>query len=192
MEYDIFTLQHDLSGVLTEKRLYHSIGVQAFCLALALHHGYNVEKANLAGLIHDCAKCIPDDQMLMECDNNNITVKEVERRNPYLLHGKLGAFYAEHKYGIKDSDILSSVVYHTTGKPDMTLLEKIVFTADYIEPNRSSKQIPDLNAIRALAFENLDEAVYKILENTLHYLEGVQKEIDNMTIDAYLYYKTHR
>ncbi len=191
MDYDIYALQHDLTNILTEKRLFHSFGVQDFSFALALRYGYDTSKANVAGLLHDCAKCIEDTIMLKECEKYNIPVREVEHRSPYLLHGKLGAYYAEHKYGIIDSDVLSAITYHTTGKPDMSLLEKIVFTADYIEPNRSRDHIPGLDKIRELAFFDLDKAVYQILTNTLQYLKCKQLEIDNLTIDAYDYYKTY-
>lgn len=191
MDYDIYDLEHELTKVLTEKRLFHSFGVQGISFALAIRHGCDTSKANVAGLLHDCAKCMEDTDILMECDKYKIPVKEVERRNPYLLHGKLGAYYAEHKYGITDFDTLSAITYHTTGKPDMNLLEKIVFTADYIEPNRSSNRIPGLDAIRELAFTDLNKAVYQILFNTLNYLENQQQEIDNLTIEAYDYYKKY-
>lgn len=195
MEYEIFELQQKLSRKLAEKRFYHSLGVQATSFAMAIQIGADadtVEKANLAGLMHDCAKYLSDEKMLMRCKKYNLAISEVETRNPYLLHGKLGAYYAEYKYGIIDADILSAITYHTTGKPDMTLLEKIVFTADYIEPNRSENQIPDLNEIRKLAFDDLDKAVYRILENTLYYLKGEHQEIDNLTVEAYDYYKKHQ
>lgn len=192
MDYDIYALQHELSNILTEKRLFHSFGVQSFSFALALRYGYDTSKANVAGLLHDCAKCMKDTTILMECEKNNIAVRAVERRSPYLLHGKLGAYYAEYKYGITDRDVLSAITYHTTGKPDMNMLEKIVFTADYIEPNRSTKCIPGLEYTRELAFCDLDKAVYQILDNTLQYLESKQLEIDNLTIDAYDYYKSYR
>lgn len=192
MNYNIFELQQKLSKKLTEKRFYHTLGVQAISFAMAIQYGYDIEKANLAGLLHDCAKCLPDETLLSECNTYGLSVSEVERRNPYLLHGKLGAYYAEYKYGIVDAEILSAIIYHTTGKPNMTLIEKIIFTADYIEPNRSSKQIPDLNEIRRLAFENIDKAVYRIIENTLNYLENEHLEIDNSMVDAYDYYKLYK
>lgn len=190
MEYDVFKIQHNLSQELTEKRFYHSLGVQTTSFAMAIRYNYDVDKANLAGLIHDCAKCLQDEQLLLNCVTYNIPISEVERRNPYLLHGKLGAYYAELKYGINDTDILSAITYHTTGKVDMTLLEKIIFTADFIEPGRSAKRIPNLNEIRKLAFEDLDKAVYRILDSTLHYLKEEGQEIDNLTAQAYDFYKT--
>ncbi len=106
-----------------------------------------------------------------------------------LLHGKLGAYYSEHRYGICDSEILTAIHWHTTGKPGMNLLEKIIFVADFIEPNRSEERIPELNDIRRLAFTDLDSAVVEILKNTLFYLEKQGQEIDNLTVAAYEYYR---
>lgn len=189
MEIDLFKLQHSLSEMLTEKRFYHSLGVQATSFAMAARYDYDLNKASLAGLLHDCAKCLTDDQLLYYCETNHIIVRDVERSIPYLLHGKLGAFYAEHKYSIKDADVLSAITYHTTGKSDMTLLEKIVFTADFIEPGRSDKRIPNLNQIRKIAFNNLDLAVYRILESTLTYLKNENQKIDTLTVEAHAFYK---
>ncbi|MGB8453860.1 MAG: bis(5'-nucleosyl)-tetraphosphatase (symmetrical) YqeK [Anaerocolumna sp.] len=189
MDYDIYTLQKKLSKIMTKKRLYHSLGVQGISLALAIQYGYDIDKANLAGLLHDCAKDMKNEELINECRKYNLPVTDVENRNGFLLHGKLGAYYTEHIYGVKDPEILSAINWHTTGKPDMTLLEKIIFVADYIEPSRSSKRIPELNAIRRLAFTDLEKAVLEILNNTLLYLEKEGQEIDKLTVDAYDYYK---
>jgi predicted HD superfamily hydrolase involved in NAD metabolism len=189
MYYDIYKIQHDLLGRLDEKRFYHSLGVQGISFALALQYGYDADKANIAGLLHDVAKCLSDQDLLSECVAYSLDISEVERKNPFLLHGKLGAYYAKLNYGINDESILSAISYHTTGKPNMSLLEKIIFTADYIEPNRSPKKIPELDDIRILAFKDLDRAVLKILENTLLYLKEANKEIDTLTVDTYEYYK---
>lgn len=189
MDYDILDLQKKLSKIMSAKRLYHSLGVQGMSLALAIRYGYDMDKANLAGLLHDCAKDLEDEELIKECNTYNLPVSPVETRNGFLLHGKLGAYYAQHKYGVDDSEIISSIYWHTTGRPDMTLLEKIVFVADYIEPNRSVKRIPELNTIRAIAFADLDKAVTEILKNTLLYLEKQGQEIDNLTVVAYDYYR---
>lgn len=189
MEYDFLTLKKTIAKEMTEKRFYHTLGVEAVSFSLAIQYNYDSDKATLAGLLHDCAKCLPDEELLMQCETYNLPISDVERRNPYLLHGKLGAYYAKHKYGILDEDILSAITYHTTGKENMNLLEKIVFTADYIEPNRSKKRIPDLDDIRKLAFTDIDKAVYQILANTLNYLDTGTKEIDQLTVTAYEYYK---
>ena len=150
-------------------------------------HGYDMKDAQAAGLLHDCAKCIPSKKKLKLCESNRIPVTEFEKEHPFLLHAKLGAFIAREKYGIKDQEILSAIRFHTTGKPEMSLLEKIVYIADYIEPGRYKAQ--HLDTIRALAFQDLDECMYEILKDTLAYLEEDPKDIDLTTKDAFIYYK---
>lgn len=190
MQYDLFGLQQAMSKVQTEKRFYHTLGVQTTSFSMALKHGADEEKALIAGLLHDSAKCLTNEVLLYECRQYGLPISKAEEKSPYLLHGKLGAYYADIKYGIEDKEIQSAISYHTTGKPDMTLLEKIIFTADYIEPSRSSDRISNLHEIRILAFENLDLAVYQILENTIHYLKSLHLEMDNTTVNAYEYYKS--
>lgn len=120
------------------------------------------------------------------CSQHHISVSEFEQEHPFLLHAKLGAYVAKAKYDVTDENILSAITWHTTGKPEMTLLEKIVYIADYIEPKRD--KAPNLAIVRKLAFQNLDECMYKILGDTLAYLEENPKDIDNATKDA-LYYR---
>lgn len=192
MQYDLFGLQQAMAKVQTEKRFYHTLGVQTTSFSMALKHGADEEKALIAGLLHDSAKCLSEAILLSECHKYGLPISKSEEKSPYLLHGKLGAYYAEYKYGITDKEIQSAISYHTTGKVNMSLLEKIVFTADYIEPSRSSERIPNLHEIRILAFENLDLAVYNILKNTLNYLKKNQLEIDSTTVEAYEYYKSIR
>ena len=90
----------------------------------------DVNKAYLAGLLHDCAKGMSDDDRLDICKKKGIYVSEVEYDNPSLLHAKVGAYLAKTVYEIDDEEILSAITYHTTGRAEMTLLEKIVFSAD--------------------------------------------------------------
>ena len=106
---------------------------------------------------------------------------------PALIHAKLGAYLARHEYGVKDKDVLSAVTYHTTGRPDMTMLEKIIYIADYIEPNR--KEIPGLSEVRYLAFTDIDQAVCRSAGATTRYLESGGKSVDPMTIKTYNFYK---
>lgn len=169
-----------------QKRYEHTLGVEYTSAALAMRYGADLKGAVLAGLLHDCAKCFSDDELLTLCDKHNIPVTETERRSPFLLHGKLGRHLAEHKYGIKDQDVLNAIEHHTTGRENMSLLEKIVFVADYIEPNR--KQAPNLAEIRALAFQDLDKALLRILEDTLSYLKVSGGELDPMTEITWKYY----
>ncbi|MDD6208849.1 MAG: bis(5'-nucleosyl)-tetraphosphatase (symmetrical) YqeK [Clostridiales bacterium] len=183
----IAKIQDKLKDKLSEKRFQHTLGVQYTCACMAMRYGEDVYLASLAGLLHDCVKYMSDEKLLEKCMKYQIPVRDVEQRNPYLLHAKLGAYYAKEKYGVSDSRVLSAITWHTTGKPDMNLLEKILFAADYLEPGR--KQIPGLTDVRRLAFVDIDQTVALILKNTLSYLDGMNsKEIDSYTREAYEYY----
>lgn len=169
------------------KRFEHTLGVEFTAASLAMRYGASVTDAQIAGVLHDCAKCLSDEKKLKICKKHGIPVSEVERRNPYLLHAKAGACLAEEKYEIRNrQEVVNAIRYHTTGREDMGLLEKIVFVADYIEPGR--RHAPNLPEIRRLAFENLDKAVLRILEDTLEHLRKSGGEIDTMTEMAYRYY----
>ena len=171
---------------LSEKRFVHSLGVEYTAATLAFVHGADVEKARLAGILHDCAKGIPTDEKLKKAKKLGLPINKCEKKNPDLLHGKLGAYLAKEKYGVKDEEILSAITYHTTGHPGMTLLEKIIYVADYIEPNR--KPIRDLDEIRKEAYQDLDKCIIHILKNTLEYLKKSEIVIDELTEQTYNYY----
>ena len=175
-----------LKGKLTDKRLIHSFGVEYTAACMAMRYGADIQKARIAGLLHDNAKCLPTDDKLKKCEKFKLPISESERANPDLLHGKLGAYLAKEKYGVSDPDILSAITYHTTGHPGMNLLDKIIFVSDYIEPNR--KIIRDLPEIRREAFLDLDKCVIHILKNTLEYLEECDISIDELTQKTYDYY----
>lgn len=168
-------------------RYRHSLGVADTCACLAMRYGIDMERAYIAGLLHDCAKCVPDQQKIEECKSNNIDISEVELNSPYLLHSKLGAFYAKMKYNITDEEICTAIKWHTTGKPHMTLLEQICFLADYIEPLRN--KAPDLDEIRALAFVDIDKATFVVLEHTIDYVLKSGRVLDEQTFLTYNYYK---
>ena len=186
-EYDFIKMQKKLAKYLDEDRYEHTLGVMFTCAALAMVHDCDLITAQTAGLLHDCAKCIPNKKKLKMCSQHHISVSEFEQEHPFLLHAKLGAYVAKAKYDVTDENILSAITWHTTGKPEMTLLEKIVYIADYIEPKRD--KAPNLAIVRKLAFQDLDECMYKILADTLAYLEENPKDIDNATKDAFLYYR---
>jgi predicted HD superfamily hydrolase involved in NAD metabolism len=156
----------------------------AGCLAMA--HGYDIQKAMLAGLLHDCAKCISTSKKIELCQKHQLPISEVELENPGLLHAKAGMVLASEKYEINDPEILHAIRVHTTGAPNMNLLDKIIFVADYIEPQRD--QAPRLDVIRKLAFDDLDRCVAEILYDTLHYLNGRKGSIDPATQQTYEFY----
>ena len=168
-DYDFIKMQKKLSKYLDEDRFEHTLGVMFTCASLALVHGYDLKDAQAAGLLHDSAKCIPNKKKLKMCAEHNIPVTPFEKEHPFLLHAKLGANVARAKYGITDEEILSSITFHTTGKPEMSTLEKNVYIADYIEPARN--KAPNLTEVHKLAFEDLDECMYAILRDTLTYLD---------------------
>lgn len=184
---DLKKIRKKLKDCLSKSRYQHTLGVEFTAAAMAMKYSIDIDRAELAGLLHDCAKCIDDEEKLEECKKYNVKITDVEKRNPFLIHSKLGALYAREKYGVDDEEILSAIRCHTTGKPDMTTLEKIIFIADYIEPGRDKAK--NLAEIRKISFEDIDEAMYMILRDMLEYLEGGEGELDPTTEETYLFYK---
>ena len=184
--YNILKMQKKLRKYIDEDRYWHTIGVMYTAASLAMCHGADMEKAMVAGLLHDCAKCIPNHKKLKLCEQYHIHISETEKNAPYLLHAPLGASIAKDKYDVTDQEILSAITWHTTGRPGMSLLDKIIYIADFIEPMRCKAS--NLPEVRRLAFEDLDMAVYVTLRDTLHYLKN-SASLDKRTIEAYNYYK---
>lgn len=191
MEKSLEELQEELKGILKKRRYNHTLGVRYTAQAMAMCFDEDIVKAGYAGMLHDCAKYLSDVEIMSECTKHHIACSSAEKLKPSLLHAKLGACYAREKYGVEDEQVLSAIRWHTTGKPGMGTLEKIIFIADYIEPER--KMLPGMEEIRRAAFHDLDKAMYLILKNTLEYLgdmEERQREcIDAYSVDAYDFYK---
>ena len=181
-------IQKELKKELEKDRYEHTLGVMYTAGCLAMRYDCDMDQAMMAGLLHDCAKCIPNEKKLKLCKKYDIALTQTEIDNPFLIHAKLGAFLAAEKYHVTDSEICHAIKVHTTGAPDMNLLDKIIFIADYMEPNRN--KAPHLTEIRALAFKDLDQALMRILEDTLGYLANGDKKdsIDPMTRETYEYY----
>ena len=178
---EIIALRKAMSKALEEKRYEHTLGVAYTAAALAMRYGQNVHKAQMAGLLHDCAKNLTNEKRVDICRKNNIPINAAEEKNPFLLHAKVGSYLAQKKYGISDREILDAITYHTTGRPDMTVMDKIIYIADYIEPGRS--QAPGLPE---------DDCLFRILGDTLDYLTASKMEIDEATRQTYDYYKSLR
>ena len=179
-------IKKDLIQRLKRHRYEHTLGVEYTAACLAMRYGADVKAADMAGLLHDCAKCFSSKEKIRLCESRDIPVSEFERQNPELLHAKLGASIAAERYGIRDQDILSAITWHTTGRPDMTMLEKIIFISDYIEPNRYKAD--NLDQIRALAFQDLDQCLMRILSDTIGYLATRDFVTDPMTQKTWEYY----
>ncbi|GFI47231.1 ribonuclease Y [Lachnospiraceae bacterium] len=178
-------IRKKMEKTLDPKRYEHTLGVAYTASALAMRYQEDMNKALVAGLLHDCAKCMDNEKKLHICQKHHIPVTDIEKKNPYLLHAKVGRHVAKKQFHIHDKDILNAILNHTTGRPGMSPLEKIVFIADYIEPGR--KQAPNLALVRTLAFQDLDEALLAILRDTLEYLQRIDNQ-DPMTQNTYNYY----
>lgn len=186
--WSINKIKEDLESLLKPSRFKHILGVADTAKTMAEHFKVNPNKAYFAGILHDCAKYMSDSELLNICYENNIEVSDSEKKKPDLLHAKVGAFIAQKKYNITDPEILSAIRWHTTGREDMTDLEKIIFSADYIEPGRTKQ--PNLDYLRSISLKNLDLLVYDILKDTMDYLQVNSADlIDDNTSKAYSYYK---
>lgn len=186
-KYKIDKMKKRVQEHLDKVRFDHTLGVMYTAGAMAMRYQIDLEKALIAGLLHDCAKCLSSDKKIKLCEKYNLAISDSERKNPGLLHAKLGAYLAFSKYDIEDREIIDAIAYHTTGRPEMTLLDKIVYIADYIEPNRN--EAPNLSEVRKLAFIDIDECLYLILKDSLAYLQTKNEVIDPATEKTYLYYK---
>jgi len=184
---DVIHIQKKLQKILDEKRFLHTLGVAYTATSLAMVHDVDIKQAQIAGLLHDCAKMRSEGSLLRLCRHNGVKMEPYEQTHPQMLHAKAGALVARSKYKITDSDVLDAIRWHTTGKPSMSNLGKIIYIADFIEPNR--KELDCLPKIRKAAFENLDEGVYLILKNILEWLESRNETIDDMSRAAFEYYE---
>lgn len=187
MNEQIRPIRQKLFAKLDSSRYEHSLSVSFCCIALAMRYSCDLEKAELAGLLHDAAKRYDDEIILKKCKKKGIEITENEQKALPVLHAIYGEWMAKHKFGVQDDEILSAIRWHTTGRANMSLLEKILFVADFIEPRRS--KLPKLDELRRLAFEDIDKAIYFIMEGTLLYLRDKGGFVDPQTVDAFEYYK---
>jgi predicted HD superfamily hydrolase involved in NAD metabolism len=186
---DLIEIRKKVKKDLDKSRYEHTKGVMYTAGSMAMAFGCDYNKAMLAGLLHDCAKCLPTDEKISLCKKQKIKITRVEMDNPGLLHAKAGMALAREKYHVKDEDILHAIKVHTTGEPNMSLLDKIIYIADYIEPLRC--EAPHLTEIRQLAFSDLNRCVAVITYDTLHYLDGRKGSIDPTTKKTYEFYKQY-
>lgn len=171
-----------LKDMMDEERYVHSLGVRDCAVMLAERYGADVDKARLAGLLHDCAKGLPRQEMISKALEAEIELGAEEFQNEALLHGPAGAVIARQVFGVEDPEILSAIECHTTGKRDMALLDKIIYLADYIEPNRDFPGVEDL---RQAAMEDIDKAVLMALRRTIKYVLDTDRFLHPRTVEAW-------
>ncbi len=171
-----------LKSRLNEKRFYHSLCVADEAKRLAAVFGGDQDKMYLAGLLHDITKNLSDEEQLKLFSEFGIILSMTEKASPKVWHAISGALYVENKLKIDDQDIISAIRYHTTGKAEMTLSQKIVYLADLTSCDRC---YPDVEDIRRLADKSLDEAIFAVLKFTVNSLSSKGVPIHPDTLSAY-------
>ena len=157
-------MQNRLRSSLKKRRYEHSMGVCIEAVRMAELFGADKDKAYIAGLLHDCAKCLSPEQEKEVCNKYGYVPDLMTKVCHPVLHAPLGAVVAEHEYGVTDKEILDAIRYHTVARANMTLLDKIVYVADMTEPGRSYDGV---DRLRSLANKDIDEAFYEALGRSL-------------------------
>lgn len=165
---------------LKPKRMPHVLGTEQEAVRLVRRYGGDETQARIAALLHDCTKKLDMAQQLTLCEKYGIMLDELEQKALKLLHSKTGAAIARDVFGVEDA-VYDAILYHTTGKPDMTRLEKIIYLADYIEPTRD---FPGVDALRKTVYEDLDKGLLMGLTMTIQEMEEMGNPVHHLTRDA--------
>lgn len=176
-EYEAEVKKH-----LTPERFFHSQCVAAEAAKLAERYGADVEKARLAGILHDVMKDTPQEEQLKILREFGIILTDTQQRNPKLWHSLSGAAYCQNVLGVADREILDAIACHTSGKKDMALLQKVLFVADYISADRD---YPGIGVMRDAAWRSLEETIVKGVAWTLNDLSSQGRPIDPDSVYAY-------
>lgn len=181
MENKIEFYKTKLKPLIPEKRYEHSLNVMKTAVKLAEKYNEDIEKALVAGLLHDCAKGFTFQDLKDLAKKENFKIPKNTLDHPSTLHAPMGQVVAKKEFGVDDPEILSAIAKHTTGDKEMSTLDKIIFLADYIEPGRKT---PGVDEIRELAAQDLDLAVLTAMNNTINYLTKQGRPINPITITA--------
>ena len=165
---------------LKHKRIPHVLGTEQEAIRLAERYGADVEKARIAALLHDCTKKLDMESQLALCDHYGIQLDELEQVSLKLLHSKTGAALARDVFGV-DEEIYNAIWWHTTGHANMTLLEKIIYLADYIEPSRD---FPGVDQLRSVCYKDLNEGLLLGLEMTIREMTDMGNPVHRATLEA--------
>ena len=176
-------MRRELQSRLSKSRFAHSIGVADTAVELAKKFGADTDKAYIAGLLHDCAREFENEELPMQAEMRGIEIGEVERVQPILLHAYIGAKMISEIYGVKDTEISQAIYRHTVGAKDMSALDKIIYYADMIEPNR---KYPGADKLRALAelSNNLDAIILTAMNESIIFVIQKNSLLHPDTIDA--------
>ena len=174
------TLRPVALSYLKHKRIPHVLGTEQEAVRLAERYGADVRKAQVAALLHDCTKKLDMEQQLALCRRYGIRLDELEQKALKLLHAKTGAAIARDVFGV-DDEIYRAIWWHTTGHANMTLLEKIIYLADYIEPSRD---FPGVDKLRSVCYKDLDEGLLLGLEMSIEEMTNMGNPVHHATIEA--------
>ena len=174
---DYGPIESKIKGRLKPERFKHSVNVAEKAVELAKIYGVDTKKAYLAGITHDCAKNLSEEQMHWKCLDYGIELDEYEQKNPALVHAKVGEKVAKIELGIRDKEILNAIKWHTLGHPEMGELEKIIFVSDMIEEGRDFAGVEEL---RQIAKKNLDDAVIACIRATINFNTTHNREVHPM------------
>ena len=173
---------------LSEKRWTHTKNVKKMAVKLAKRWGADPEKAAMAAILHDSAKELPKQELLQIFADNAIIAENAPARPAPVWHGIAAAILAQTCWGIEAPEILSAIRCHTTGKPDMSLQDKILYLADMTSAERDW---PGVEALRALEMEDLDRALCEALNQSIDFVEEKGGALDPESVAAYEYAKAH-
>ncbi|WP_307340005.1 bis(5'-nucleosyl)-tetraphosphatase (symmetrical) YqeK [Caldalkalibacillus uzonensis] len=163
-------------------RYQHTLGVLETAVQLAERYGADVERAEAAAIFHDYAKYRPEDEMRRLIETREEVPDDILDYNKELWHAFVGAYLVQHEVGLVDQQVVDAIRYHTTGRPCMNLLEKVVYLADYIEPGRD---FPGVDEVRQKAGQDLNQAVGMALKRTIRFLEEKGEKVYPLTRAAY-------
>ena len=178
---DLDLIKISLKEILGEERLEHSVNTSKVARKLAIKYDYDADKAEVAGLLHDCAKDLDYKTLEKMVFEYNIELDEIIRKIPKLLHPLVGAVIAKKEFNIQDPVILKAIKAHSTGAAQMSLLDKIIYLSDKIEPLRNMNGVEE---VRKMAEINLDKAVLMALDMGLLYLISKDLLIHPISIEA--------
>ena len=167
---------------LTPERYAHVLSVRDLALDLAKKYEADLRKVNLAVLLHDCAKWMRTSEQYEAAANHGIQLDEIERHNPSLVHAPVGAMLAVSHFDVDTPEILNAIRVHTTGSGKMTLIDKILYVADFAEPKRNHAEA---HGVRELAYQDLNKAVFEVSRYKIEHLLAKGVLIHPHTIDAY-------
>ena len=164
-----------------QDRFLHCLRVEETAIILGEKYNIDINKVKTAAILHDCAKFKEKKNLLKMACEFDIILDDVQKINLELIHSPLGAKIAQKKYGVEDQEILDAIKYHTTGRKNMTMLDKIIYIADYIEVGRD---FPGVDRVREMVMLDLDAGILLALENTIKYLMEKNMLIHVDTINA--------